>query len=154
MRGVPRTESAAFSSHKCSAKWRGIEFYFTKESWCAWWKNNLGSDWFKKRGPFKGQYVMARKGDKGPYVEWNVECILSTKNNQDQALNGLAGFKKGHAGYKTNQDGIKITPAQAKEIYLLQGFTQKIIAQHYGISERLVRSIKKKKVWVDVLAGL
>jgi len=35
----------------------------------------LGPDWLEKRGRGKSEYVMARKGDIGPYSPENVECL-------------------------------------------------------------------------------
>jgi hypothetical protein len=69
-----------FLVHKRSAKERHIGFKFTYEEWVAWWETNLGPDWINKRGCKRGQYVMARKGDKGPYAPWNVECVTCSEN--------------------------------------------------------------------------
>src|ERR1700719_1184871 len=77
----------AYLAHKLHAKERGNDFLFSFDDWVAWWKKNLGSDWLKKRGPYKGQYVMARNGDKGPYVEWNVECKQSQENIKERVPN-------------------------------------------------------------------
>ena len=65
------------------AKTRGIEFLFSFDEWIEWWEQNLGSDWFERRGRRRNQYVMARKGDEGPYQLDNVECILSGQNIRD-----------------------------------------------------------------------
>ena len=50
-----------------SARQRGIEWQFTFETWMNWW----GED-FEKRGSKKGQLVMARHNDTGPYHPDNV----------------------------------------------------------------------------------
>lgn len=132
----------AFNNHRQNAKKRGIEFHFAYEEWIAWWKQHLGSTWHKKRGFKAGGYVMARNKDKGPYSCNNVSCMLREDNLRDQARNGLSGAK--HA------NGIKITPKEVVEIFHKDG-TQKSIALAYGVSERLVRLIKNKKVWCGVL---
>jgi len=62
----------AYLGQKYGAKNRGIEFHFTFEEWAKWWENHLGPNWFKMRGTKRGQYVMARKGDKGSYHPNNV----------------------------------------------------------------------------------
>ena len=73
----------AFKRQKSHAIKRGIYFRFTFEEWTAWWEENLGPDWFKKRGRRKGQYVMARFEDKGIYTWWNVRCATVEENRKD-----------------------------------------------------------------------
>jgi len=70
-----------FIEHKYAARRRGIDFKFTFEEWVAWWEMHLGPDWLEKRGCKKGQYVMARNGDVGPYETRNVKCITCQDNN-------------------------------------------------------------------------
>lgn len=59
---------------------RGIEWDFSFDDWCGWWVKHLGPNWFWMRGRRKGQYVMARYYDDGPYVIHNVKCIKSEDN--------------------------------------------------------------------------
>ena len=70
-----------FHHQKSSAKSRGIDFVFTYDEWVVWWQMHLGSRWMMRRVCKRGKYVMARKGDKGPYAPWNVECIKSEDNH-------------------------------------------------------------------------
>jgi|SRR6185369_15376265 len=70
----------AYYNHLAKARRRGIPFEFTFEEWVNWWEDHLGGNWFKKRGSHKGQYVMARFNDAGPYTPKNVKCILCTEN--------------------------------------------------------------------------
>lgn len=72
----------AFRRHKNGARRRGIEFCFTYEQWCSWWKSKLGDDWFELRGTTHGKYVMARHGDIGPYHPDNVDCITCGENSR------------------------------------------------------------------------
>jgi hypothetical protein len=65
------------------ARTRGIEWCFEYDQWVAWWVKHAGHDWMKKRGRRKGQYCMARRGDKGPYAPGNVDCISVSKNHHD-----------------------------------------------------------------------
>lgn len=145
----------AFSSHKWRAKDRGIEFCFTFKEWVLWWKQNLGPDWHRLRGNKWNSFVMARKSDRGPYCLDNVECITNRQNNLDQARNGKSFFGVGCSdppllkNFKdkpgvANLNGIKITSEIARSIYLMKD-RQCRIAAHYGISDRLVRLIKKNK---------
>jgi len=53
----------AFDDQRKRAEERGIYFRFEFEEWLAWWKENLGPNWFEMRGRKKGQYVMARYKD-------------------------------------------------------------------------------------------
>ena len=73
-----------YTQQKRNAKGRSIEFDFTYEEWCLWWKKHLGDDWMKKRGCRKGQYVMARYYDDGPYSAYNVKCILAEHNHLER----------------------------------------------------------------------
>lgn len=68
----------AFSAQKCNAKIRGIEWQFTFEEWLAWW----GDD-FNNRGRKKGQLVMARYNDAGPYHPDNCKKITSGENSRE-----------------------------------------------------------------------
>ena len=74
--GSPRDK---YRNHRFSAHARGIEFHLSFDEWMRTW---LESGHFHERGPRKGQYVMARKGDKGPYAVGNVEIITSDVNNR------------------------------------------------------------------------
>jgi hypothetical protein len=67
-----------FRMHKLNAKNRGIPFLFTFEEWLGWWK---ATGHYEERGSRRGQYVMARKGDQGPYAPGNVECMIAADNS-------------------------------------------------------------------------
>jgi len=71
----------AFHNQRHNAKKRSISFNFKYEDWLMWWETHLGPDWFLKRGCNSGQYVMARKEDKGAYEEGNIKCILCNLNS-------------------------------------------------------------------------
>ena len=73
----------AYGKQMASAKKRGIEFELTLSEWVDWWEKQLGKDWFEKRGCRKGQYVMARPGDTGPYRLGNIECVLAEENHRN-----------------------------------------------------------------------
>src|SRR5215472_6042820 len=62
-------ERYAFVVQRADAKRRGIAFSFTFEEWLAVWQQ---SGKWAERGHRKGQYVMARFGDIGPYAIGNV----------------------------------------------------------------------------------
>jgi hypothetical protein len=74
----------AYRVQKGNARDRGIKFEFTYAEWVAWWEEQLGPDWAKLRGCKKHQYVMARRGDKGPYHPTNVKCITAKQNHLER----------------------------------------------------------------------
>jgi hypothetical protein len=67
-------------SHALNRKDRNgdpIEWLFTFDEWIDLW---LKSGKWSQRGNRRGQYVMARIGDVGPYAPWNVEIKLHSEN--------------------------------------------------------------------------
>ena len=74
----------AFCVQRAGAKRRGIAWDFTFEDWMAVWTE---SGHFAERGRNKGQYVMARNGDTGPYARGNVSIILHSRNMSDAHVN-------------------------------------------------------------------
>ena len=66
-----------YSCHKGKAKKRQIPFELTFEEWYDIWQQ---SGKWEERGCKKGQYVMSRKGDIGPYTKENVFIQLHGKN--------------------------------------------------------------------------
>lgn len=77
----PRT---MFAGHRSRALRRGREFLLTFEQWLSIWES---SGHFHKRGIRKGQYVMARFGDVGPYAVGNVQ-IITCQQNVSEAQRG------------------------------------------------------------------
>ena len=73
-------EMLAYTTHKHHAKLRGIPFLLTFEEWCAIWRE---SGKFAERGHCKGQYVMARAGDAGPYAVGNVRITTVSDNHAE-----------------------------------------------------------------------
>jgi hypothetical protein len=88
----------AYRSQARKAKQRGIEFELTLDEWLDWWEQQLGKDWFEKRGCRKGQYVMARPGDEGPYALGNIECVLAEENHKsyNYARKPSKGWRHSH----------------------------------------------------------
>lgn len=70
--------------HKSHAKRRGIPFLLTFEEWWGIWQ---ASGKWDQRGGRKGQYVMARHSDVGPYAVGNVR-ICTTGDNISEAHSG------------------------------------------------------------------
>lgn len=68
-----------FFRQRQNARTRGIEWSLTFEEWQQIW---VASGQLLNRGRKKGQYVMARFGDKGPYSISNVEIIQNGDNTR------------------------------------------------------------------------
>ena len=75
---------AAYAAHKANAKYRGIPFLLTYDQWLEIW---LQSGKWDQRGARRGQYVMARPGDKGAYEVGNVVICLAEENRAERNRN-------------------------------------------------------------------
>ncbi len=62
---------------------RGVEFLFTFEGWKDWW---IATGKWEQRGKLRGQFVMRRHGDVGPYSIDNVFCGVTEENVRDGNL--------------------------------------------------------------------
>jgi hypothetical protein len=69
-----------FYAHRSLAKGRGIPFLMTFEQWLQIWES---SDHLHERGRRRGQYVMARYGDRGAYEVGNVRTITVEENGAE-----------------------------------------------------------------------
>jgi len=72
-----------YTQHKSNAKMRGVEFLLTFEQWKDWW---IATGKWEQRGKLRGQYVMRRHGDIGPYSIDNVFCGVTEENVRDGNL--------------------------------------------------------------------
>lgn len=72
-----------YRNHKDGAKVRNIPFLLTFEDWLNIW---ITSGKYDKRGRNKGQYVMCRKNDAGPYAIGNVYIETNAHNTRDAWL--------------------------------------------------------------------
>lgn len=61
------------------ARSRDIDFLLSYNEWLTWWKN---TGFLSQRGRKRGQYVMARFEDKGPYALDNIYCCKTEENLQ------------------------------------------------------------------------
>jgi hypothetical protein len=71
------TDHGKYMRARNNALQRGVEWLFTEAEWLEVWKK---SGHFAERGRGPGQYQMARKGDCGPYAEWNVAIVRMEAN--------------------------------------------------------------------------
>lgn len=72
-----------YSEHKRGAGYRGIAFELTYSQWLKIWER---SGKLSERGRNGQQYVMARKGDAGPYAVGNVRIITARQNSSEGHL--------------------------------------------------------------------
>lgn len=70
-------EKYAYGKHKQHAKKRGVPFLLTFEEWWSIW--DTSGKWLL-RGHCRGQYVMARYGDRGGYEVGNVRICTCSEN--------------------------------------------------------------------------
>jgi hypothetical protein len=72
--------------HKAFIRWReqrynsehrGIAFELTLADWLSIW---IGSGHYRQRGRHKGEFVMSRPGDTGPYSVTNVAIVPCSAN--------------------------------------------------------------------------
>lgn len=80
-----RSVAYVYSSHKRGAHHRGIGWEFTLPEWFAVWKE---SGHWADRGCGVSKYVMARRGDCGPYSPSNVYITTCAQNGRDAIANG------------------------------------------------------------------
>jgi hypothetical protein len=86
------TPTTIYLRQKSNAiKQRGIDFTLTFQEWYDVWQ---ASGKWEERGKKKGQYVMSRTGDTGPYALGNVFIQLHSKNVSD-AQKGKPAHNKG-----------------------------------------------------------
>lgn len=85
-----RTYGAYYRASR-SEKTRGIPFLLTFEEWLKIW---VDSGKLEQRGRRKGEYCMARFGDKGPYAIGNVRIILTTDNSVEGWENDYVPTRK------------------------------------------------------------
>jgi hypothetical protein len=74
----------AFEVHKNNARLRGIPFLLNFDEWWTIWE---ASGRWDQRGSQRGQYVMSRPGDTGPYAIDNVAIVLAEENRAERNRN-------------------------------------------------------------------
>ena len=127
------TLQQAFRNQKSRAAGRGIDWLLSFEQWVEIWER---SGKINLRGRKKGQYVMSRPGDAGPYSVDNVGIIEAGQNHSEayrhkKWANGRPlGSGKGWVLSKVNKTnpytvylrrqyiGCFPTPEAASEAYL------------------------------------
>lgn len=90
---------------------------------------------------------MARFGDDGPYIEGNVECILSGQNGRDRLANGktLKGSRNGNSTLTEKQVLTIRWVLRTKPEVTLAG-----LARRYGVRYQTIQGIKYNRMWKHI----
>jgi hypothetical protein len=130
---APKSAERQFKKQRRNSSARGVSFEMSFADWWAVWS---ASGKYDERG--QGKYVMARKGDAGPYKKGNVYICSSSQNTKDSYVNKPFSERKRAASaergpskkgwsYTNGRYGARIngkwigfydTPEEAREKYL------------------------------------
>jgi hypothetical protein len=76
-----------FDTHRKHSHTRGIPFLLTFEEWWSIWQ---ASGHYDECGTRRGQFVMARFKDRGPYSENNVRICTVEENHAEKKMSAKA----------------------------------------------------------------
>lgn len=117
-----KKDRARYDAQKANARTRGIKFDLTYKQWWDWWQE---TGHYHERGPFRGQYVMGRYGDTGPYELGNIYCCTNTENAQFGRRKARKLTDENLAFIRANKGKLKI----------------KEMAQMFGVSAAAVSKV-------------
>ena len=110
---------------------RGIGWELTLEEWITWW---LSTGHYHERGNRKGQYVMSRIGDTGPYKIGNIRCITSAQN-----------ISEAHKGKKTPIEAIaKRLETQKRNNKPISEQTRKNLSESHKGKKQSAETVAKR----------
>jgi hypothetical protein len=121
----------AYKTQSYDAKDRGIEFLLSFEEWLNIWQD---SGHLHERGKKKGQYVMARFGDKGPYAVGNVKIITFADNTREACL----GVPHSEEHRNKQIESLKKSWAEGRRV-----------PRRHSDEERKVHSESAKRQWQE-----
>jgi hypothetical protein len=127
---MTKIDRQKFNMQRTHANIRNIDWNLTFEEWYSWW---IATGKYHLRGCRKGQYVMARYNDSGPYSLDNIFCSSVEQNNKDR--------------HKFNPYAVENGKKNAKPIQTPDGlFKSKIeAARHYNIKSGSMSGRLKRK---------
>jgi len=91
-----QTIKEKYNQQRRHCRQRGIEFQFTYEEWLAWWGEDIVN-----RGRQRGQLVMARHGDTGPYHPDNVRKATCSDNIKESNIKNKTNVSNTYAKGKS-----------------------------------------------------
>jgi hypothetical protein len=141
-----------YQQQKSRASDRGILFLLTFEEWLSIWEK---SGHLHERGVGKGQYVMARLGDKGPYATGNVKIITTGDNAREVAQTKELRRKKGAQAIGKPSNNRKLKDHEVLEIRATYKRYSKThgapaLAAKYGVHYVTVWEALKGQGWQTV----
>jgi hypothetical protein len=101
----------AFWKQKDNATQRGIPFQLTYDQWLTIW---VASGKLYLRGRTHGQFIMARKGDRGGYQIGNVE-IMSVESHARSHVNNMSRPKYAAWLAASNKGRLKGSQTAARQ---------------------------------------
>lgn len=142
-----------YSEHKASAEQRSIVFRLAFIEWFRIW---IESGKWHLRGCRKGQYVMARFNDSGPYAIGNVRIVKQEENHYEAHPNQVyrtgshetlslatRGDKNGNSKL-SNADVLQI-----RNIFIDRSpiFGALALSKRYGVTTTAIHDIINNKSW-------
>lgn len=135
---LSRTSSLAhaYTRQRINALHRHIRWEITFPEWCEVWDQ---SGHWAERGRSAQSYVMARRGDSGPYRKDNVYICRLRENSSDSFDSKPAEIRMATAVRRESQLIDGLTP-RTHAVYTLykQNTTISVIAEQLGISKNTV----------------
>jgi hypothetical protein len=131
-----QTTRRKFSHQRHTAKERGIEWALTYDEWLFWWEQ---TGHFHERGCRRGQYVMARIGDVGPYSLENILCLRIDQNS-------VLPVHSSHPGEAHPR--ARLTWEQVRAIRESE-LLYRDLATLYGVSRSMIRKIRAGSRWKE-----
>lgn len=127
---MSKLDRQKFNNQRTHARIRNIEWNLSFDEWYDWWQETKK---YHLRGCQKGQYVMARYDDTGPYSLDNIFCCSVEQNNSDR--------------HKFNNYVSNTGKRNAKKIMTPDGeFESKIAAaNYYGLNSAAISYRLKTK---------
>lgn len=130
-----RSPLKKFLQQRNSAKKRGIGWEL---SFGEWWRIWEASGRWPERGV--GGYVMARRGDVGPYSKRNIEICTSSQNSRDAHIN-KPWAERNHKGF---QRFVKLSDSKVREIRS-SNESSLDLAVKYQVCDSTIRGIRSRR---------
>ena len=128
-----------YGAQRAGAKKRGIEWHFTFDSWLSWWGTDIVN-----RGPYRGQLVMARYGDTGPYHPSNVRKATVEENIREARLGKVSPcLGKPNGSKRSDANKQSISKANSKPMMTPDG-NFKSLTEASKFYNRSLRTISER----------
>jgi hypothetical protein len=139
--GMTDKHHKRYAMQRNKARHRGIEWNLTFDEWFGWWLEN---GHYHERGRRKGEYVMARFGDVGPYSLDNIYCI---PNRENMYNHDMTHCLKGHSFTEDNTYYPKNGTRQCRICMRIKDAKSK---RRRGLTKRPMDAYKPRSTTVSV----